>query len=44
MITVVQVVPVSEAEYQMWKRNVPGFEGWLVQRKIYVLELPAGWV
>jgi hypothetical protein len=38
-ISVVQVVPVSETEYLMWKRNVAGFEGWLVQRKIDVSDL-----
>jgi hypothetical protein len=39
MITLVQVIPVSEAEYQTWRRNVPSFETSLAQRKIDVSDL-----
>ncbi len=38
-ITLVQVVPVSEGEYQTWRRNVPTFEASLLQRKIDVSDL-----
>jgi hypothetical protein len=38
-VTLVQVVPVSEAEYQTWRRGVSGFEGSLAARKIDVADL-----
>jgi hypothetical protein len=38
-ITLVQVIPVSEAEYQTWRQNVPSFEASLAQRKIDVSDL-----
>nr|HEX4315715.1 suppressor of fused domain protein [Kofleriaceae bacterium] len=38
-ITMVQVIPVSEAEYQTWRRGVSGFEAYLMQRKIDVADL-----
>ncbi len=38
-ITMVRVVPVSEAEYQIWKRGVPAFEASLVQRRVDLCDL-----
>jgi hypothetical protein len=38
-VTVVQVVPVSEVEYQTWRRNVSAFEASLMQRKIDIADL-----
>jgi Suppressor of fused protein (SUFU)/Tetratricopeptide repeat len=38
-ITLAQVVPVSEAEYQMWRGNVAGFEDRLARRNIDVMDL-----
>lgn len=33
-ITLVRVVPISEAEYQTWKRGVPALEASFVQRRV----------
>lgn len=38
-ITVAQVVPVSEAEYRMWRSDAAGFEAQLTQRSVDVLDL-----
>lgn len=38
-ITLVQVVPVSEAEYQTWRRGVGGFEQSLQQRRVQLADL-----
>jgi len=39
IITLAQVIPVSEAEYARWRSNVAGFEASLTERKIDVLDL-----
>jgi tetratricopeptide (TPR) repeat protein len=39
VITLAQVIPVSEAEYGRWRANVAGFEASLNDRKIDVLDL-----
>jgi hypothetical protein len=39
VVTLAQVVPVSEAEYTRWRSNVAGFEGDLAKRKVDELEL-----
>ena len=36
-ITLAQVVPVSEAEYQAWRSDVAGFEAELAHRDVDVL-------
>jgi Flp pilus assembly protein TadD len=38
-ITLAQVVAVSEAEYQLWRDDVAGFEANLAQRKVNLLNL-----
>jgi hypothetical protein len=38
-ITLTQVIPVSEAEYQIWRRGSAGFEASLGQRRIDVADL-----
>jgi len=38
-ITLAQVVPVSEAEYVMWRGNVAGFEDRLARRNIDLMDL-----
>jgi tetratricopeptide (TPR) repeat protein len=38
-ITLAQVVPVSEAEYQLWRADVSGFEQELARRRVDVAEL-----
>jgi hypothetical protein len=38
-ITMVRVVPVSEAEYLTWKKGVPAFEASLVQRHVDLCDL-----
>jgi hypothetical protein len=38
-ITVAQVVPVSEAEYAMWRADVNGFDAALARRKIDLADL-----
>jgi suppressor of fused protein SUFU/tetratricopeptide repeat protein len=38
-ITLAQVVPVSEAEYVVWRSNAAGFEDHLAQRKVDVMDL-----
>lgn len=38
-ITMVRVVPVSEAEYLIWKKGVPAFEASLVQRHVDLCDL-----
>lgn len=38
-ITLAQVVPVSEAEYQLWRSDVGGFEQALARRKVDVTDL-----
>jgi hypothetical protein len=38
-ITMVRVVPVSESEYQTWKKGVPAFEASLVQRRVDLCDL-----
>jgi hypothetical protein len=39
VITLVQVIPVSENEYQTWRRGVAGFEASLSARKVEVADL-----
>lgn len=38
-ITLAQVVPVSEAEYTLWRQGVAGFEASLAQRRVDVADL-----
>jgi tetratricopeptide (TPR) repeat protein len=38
-ITLAQVVPVSEAEYQMWRADVAGFERRLAERNVDLTDL-----
>ncbi|MGN6110428.1 MAG: suppressor of fused domain protein [Kofleriaceae bacterium] len=38
-VTLAQVIPVSEAEYAVWRANVPGFERSLADRKVDVSNL-----
>jgi hypothetical protein len=38
-ITLAQVVPVSEAEYQLWRADVSGFEKELARRRVDVTDL-----
>lgn len=38
-ITLAQVVPVSEAEYQQWRSDVAGFEQQLLRRRVDVTDL-----
>jgi hypothetical protein len=38
-ITVAQVVPVSEAEYGLWRGDVGGFDAKLAERKMDLLNL-----
>jgi hypothetical protein len=38
-ITLVRVVPVSEAEYQSWRRGLQAFEASLVQRRVDLADL-----
>jgi hypothetical protein len=38
-ITLAQVVPVSEAEYQTWRGDVAGFEATLARRRVDVTDL-----
>lgn len=39
VITLAQVVPVSEAEYQTWRADVAGFEATLARRRVDVTDL-----
>jgi len=38
-ITLARVVPVSDAEYQTWRKGVPAFEASLVQRRVDLADL-----
>ncbi|MBA3542404.1 MAG: suppressor of fused domain protein [Deltaproteobacteria bacterium] len=38
-ITLVRVVPVSENEYQIWRRGIPAIEASLVQRRVDLADL-----
>ncbi|MCX5748226.1 MAG: suppressor of fused domain protein [Proteobacteria bacterium] len=38
-ITLVRVVPVSEAEYQIWRQGVPAIEASLAQRRVDLADL-----
>jgi tetratricopeptide (TPR) repeat protein len=38
-ITLAQVIPVSEAEYGLWRNNVNGFDQSLLQRRVDVADL-----
>jgi hypothetical protein len=38
-ITVARVVPVSEAEYLMWRRDALGFEAGLAARNVDLVDL-----